>query len=181
MAKNRIQFQKGLSLTEFHRQYGTEEHCRQALFQWRWPNGFQCPVCESPQFCMLSNGRYQYNACRRQTSLTSGAIMAGTKLPLTVWFLGIFLLTQSKNASSALELARQLGISYNSAWHLKRKVFQVMKERDDERPLAGPVQIDDAYWGGERRGGKRGRGAPGKTLFLGQSSAPRTVVPCAFA
>ncbi len=92
--------------------------------------------------------------------------MAGTKLPLTVWFLGISLLTQSKNAISALELARQLGISYNSAWLLKHKVLQVMKERDDERPLDGPVQIDDAYWGGERRGGKRGRGAPGKTPFL---------------
>ena len=28
------------------------------------------------------------------------------------------------------------------------------------------MQLDDAYWGGERRGGKRGRGAPGKTPFV---------------
>jgi hypothetical protein len=32
--------------------------------------------------------------------------------------------------------------------------------------LAGRVEIDDAYLGGERSGGKRGRGAAGKTPFV---------------
>ncbi|EQD30017.1 IS1595 transposase, partial [mine drainage metagenome] len=74
MAKNRIQFQKGLSLAEFQNQYGTEEQCRKALFQWRWPKGFQCPSCEGDRFCVLFNGRYQCNDCRHQTSLTSGTL-----------------------------------------------------------------------------------------------------------
>jgi len=65
-----------------------------------------------------------------------------------------------------LELKRELGISYNAAWHLKHKLLQVIKERDDSQPLRGNVQLDDAYIGGERRGGKRGRGAPGKTPFV---------------
>lgn len=60
---------------------------------------------------------------------------------------------------SALELRRQLGITYNAAWRMKHKLMQVMKERDDCQPLEGVIQLDDAYWGGERRGGKRGRGA----------------------
>ena len=68
---------------------------------------------------MLSCGRYQCNACRRQTLRTIVTIMAGTRLALTVWFLGISLLPRSKNAISELELARQPGISYNSAWHIK--------------------------------------------------------------
>lgn len=138
MAKNRVQFQKGLSLAEFQHQYGTEEQCRKALFQWRWSSGFRCPVCEGDQFCVLFNGRYQCNDCRRQTSLTSGTLFAGTKLSLTVWFLAIFLLTQSKNAMSALELKRQLGVSYNTAWLLKHKIRKTEKERDDERPLDAP-------------------------------------------
>jgi transposase-like protein len=74
--------------------------------------------------------------------------------------------TQSKNGVSALELMRQLGITYNAAWRMKHKLMQVMKERDDSRPLEGIIQLDDAYWGGEHRGGKRGRGAAGKTPFV---------------
>ncbi len=44
--------------------------------------------------------------------------------------------------------------------------MQVMKERDDERKLSGKVQIDDAYYGGERHGGKRGRGSENKVPFI---------------
>ena len=32
--------------------------------------------------------------------------------------------------------------------------------------MDGIIQIDDAYWGGERHGGKRGRGAPHKIPFV---------------
>ena len=166
MAKNRVQFQKGLSFRDFQKQFGTEAQCREAVFRHRWPQGFRCPVCDYDRFCLLSVGRYQCHACHHQTSLTAGTIFSGTKLPLTTWFLAIYLLTQSKNAMSALELKRQLGVSYNTAWCLSHKILHVMKERDDSRPLDGLVQIDDAYWGGERHGGKRGRGAPGKTPFV---------------
>src|SRR4051795_5664077 len=41
-----------------------------------------------------------------------------------------------------------------------------MMQRDATKPLSGRVELDDAYLGGERTGGKRGRGAPGKTPFL---------------
>ena len=43
MARNRIQFQKGYSLVQFMDEYGSEEKCTEALFRWRWPNGFVCP------------------------------------------------------------------------------------------------------------------------------------------
>ena len=61
--------------------------------------------------------------------------------------MAMYLMTQTKNGISALELSRQLGVSYNTAWSLKHKLMQVMKERDDTRPLGGSVQLDDAYWG----------------------------------
>jgi len=167
MAKNQIQFQKGLSLMEFLSQYGTEEQCHDALFEWRWPQGFVCPNCEHTGHCEIaSRGVYQCNRCHHQTSVISGTIFEHTKLALTTWFLGMYLLTQPKNGTSILELKRQLGIGYNAAWRLKHKLLQVMKERDDGKPLSGTIQIDDAYWGGEHHGGKRGRGAPGKTPFI---------------
>ncbi len=54
--------------------------------------------------------------------------------------------TQEKNGISALELSRQLGISYNATWRMKHKIMQAMKSRDDELPISGFVQLDDAYW-----------------------------------
>ncbi|PUB91772.1 MAG: IS1595 family transposase [gamma proteobacterium symbiont of Ctena orbiculata] len=167
MAKNQVQFQKGLSLPKFLKDYGTEIQCRNALFKWRWPVGFSCPECGHTGHCQISGRNlYQCHRCHHQTSLISGTIFEYTKLPLTTWFLGMYILTQPKNGVSALELKRQLSIGYNAAWRMKHKLLQVMKERDDQQPLLGYIQLDDAYWGGERRGGKRGRGAPGKTPFV---------------
>jgi len=42
MAKSKIQFQKGYSLFEFLKDYGTEAQCENALFTWRFPNGHVC-------------------------------------------------------------------------------------------------------------------------------------------
>ena len=83
--------------------------------------------------------------------------MAHTKLPLAQWFLAMYLLAQSKNGISAMELRRHLGVRYPTAWLLKQKLMQTMREGDDDTPLSGAVQVDDAFWGGERHGGKRGR------------------------
>jgi len=77
----------------------------------------------------------------------------------------MFLISQSKNNISALELKRQLGVAYSSAWRVKHKLMQVMTEREEKRVLGGPVVIDDAYLGGELRG-KAGRGSVNKVPFV---------------
>ncbi len=69
----------------------------------------------------------------------------------------MYLVTQSKNGISAMGLKRQLGVSYNTAWSVKHKLMQAMRELDDSQPLQGTVELDDAYLGGEASGGKRGR------------------------
>lgn len=167
MCKNKVQFQRGYSLRDLFHYYGTESQCIQALFKWRWPTGFTCPECSSSKYCYLQTRKlYQCNGCHHQTSLISGTIFEQTKLPLTTWFLAIYLITQSKTGLSALALKRQIGVSYNTAWSMKHKIMQVMKERDDGKPLGGVIQLDDVYWGGERRGGKRGRGSANKVPFV---------------
>jgi ribosomal protein L37AE/L43A len=166
MPRNRVQFQRGLSLSDFLSRYGTEAQCERALLAWRWPQGFICPVCAHPGHCRLGRGLFQCHRCRRQTSATAGTLFAGTKLPLHKWLLAIYLLTQSKNGISSLDLSRQVGVCYNSAWLLKHKLMQAMLEREQGRMLEGVIQLDDAYWGGRRRGYKRGRGTRGKTPFV---------------
>ena len=91
---------------------------------------------------------------------------AATKMPLRSWFRAMYHLTQSKGGISSLELGRRLGVTQNTAWKLKHKLMQVMMEQDAGKRLTGRVEMDDAYLGGERCGGKRGRGAPGKTPII---------------
>ena len=89
-------------------------------------------------------------------------MFAYSKLPLTTWFLALYLLTQQKNAISALELKRQLGVSYATAWSVKHKLLQTMLERDANRQLTGVIEVDDVYWGRECHGQTPGRGSPNK-------------------
>ena len=167
MARNAVQFQKGLSEPEFERYYGAEEQCRAAIVASRWPDGFECPTCGGKQHSMVSTrGLFQCTACRLQTSPIAGTIFAATKLPLRLWFRAIYHVTQSKQGISSIELGRRLGVTQTTAWKIKHKLAQVMLERDAGKRLTGRVEIDDAYLGGERTGGKRGRGAPGKTPFV---------------
>ena len=167
MAKNQVQFQKGYSLFEFMEDYGSEEQCRQAVFAWRFPNGYVCKECGHKGFCVLkTRNLLQCNRCKHQHSLTSGTVFSSTKLPMKTWFMAIHLLSQSKTGLSAMELKRQLGVNYDTAWKIKHKLLQAMRESDDKHPIEGIIQLDDVYWGGESRGGKRGRGAAGKTPFV---------------
>jgi ribosomal protein L37AE/L43A len=66
MARNQVQFQKGISLPEFLKHYGQEKQCQIAMTKLRWPDGFICPECGHPGHCKISRGLYQCNRCRRQ-------------------------------------------------------------------------------------------------------------------
>ena len=161
MPINKIQFQPGLSLPAFFGRFGTEAQCEAVLEQVRWPNGFVCPDCGEHRHSLVHrDGQklWQCSACRKQTSLTAGTVFESTRLPLHLWFLGIYHLTQPKNNVSALELKRLLGVSYKAAWRMKHKLMQVMDEREADRILGERVQGDDAYLGGVHPG-KVGRGA----------------------
>ncbi|APD95722.1 hypothetical protein BM523_17925 [Alteromonas mediterranea] len=167
MAENQVQSQKGYSVFDFMQDFGTEDKCEKTLFNWRFPQGYVCRECSNTTYCQLKCRKLlQCNRCGHQHSLTSGKLFAHSKLPLTKWFMAIHLLTQSKTELSAMELKRQLGVNYDTAWKVKHKLLQAMKESEDKSKIGGIVQLDYVYWGGEHRGGKRGRGAGGKTPFL---------------
>ncbi len=61
---------------------------------------------------------------------------------------------------------RSLGACYRSTWLLKRKLIEVMRPREEPRQLDGRMEIDGAYLGGERLGGKRGRASENKAPFI---------------
>ena len=169
MAMNRIPFQAGLSLPSFLEQYGTEEQCEAALESVRWHQSFCCPACGEVGHYVLkgkTHKTFQCKGCRVQTSLIAGTLFHSTHLALTVWFLAIYLVSQAKTGLSALALKRQLGVSYPTAGLIQQKLMQAISERDTFYTLHGNVQVDDAYLGGERVGGKAGRGSENKIPFV---------------
>ena len=151
---------RGMSDEAFREAFGREEQCRATLVRLRWPDGFVCPSCGHRGHCVMAGrGLYQCNRCKRQTSPTAGTIFHATKLPLTLWFAAIHLIVTAKNGVSSVELGRRLGVKQPTAWSMKHKIMAVMARREVETRLSGRVEMDDAYLGGRRSGGKRGRGA----------------------
>ena len=106
--------------------------------------GIRLPSCGCARHCRLDRRDLRQCAeCGRQTSITAGTLFEHTKLPLATWFQAIFLITQGKKGISAMDLMRKIGVSYNAAWRMKHKIMQAMMEREDKKPLAGLVQVDD--------------------------------------
>lgn len=73
---------------------------------------------------------------------------------------------QAKTGLSALELKRHIGVTYPTAWLMHHKIMTAMAACEAQHRLSGAVQIDDVYLGGERAGGKPGRGSENKVPFV---------------
>ena len=165
MSRHAIQFQKGLSLREFKSRYGNEAQCEAAPEEARGRDGFRCLRCGGSGHGLVYGRRVkrcQCQSCGHQATLTTGTIMEATKLPLAVWFLGFYIIGQAKTGIFSLELNRHLGVPYNTAWQLHKKILRAMTGREEAYFLRGKIQIDDAYLGGERLGGKVGQGSENK-------------------
>jgi transposase-like protein len=154
------------TLIEFMEHYPTEDDCRRAIFEHRWPEGFVCVRCgHSHAWYLRGRGLYECAGCHYQASLTAGTVFARTRTDLRKWFLAIWLLASTKKAPSAAELARQLGVTTKTAWLLRRKIAHAMSRREGELLLRGTIELDEGFLGGKHRGPtSRGRRQPHKTL-----------------
>ena len=154
------------TLIELMELYSTEEDCREALFEHRWPHGFSCRRCgHEHAWYLQGRGLYECAGCHFQSSLTAGAVLSCTRTNLRKWFLAIWLLASTKKAPSAAELARQLGVTRKTAWLLRRKITHAMERGEGEMLLRGVVELDEGFVGGRRAAPEsRGRRQPGKAL-----------------
>ncbi|MDE2013074.1 MAG: IS1595 family transposase [Alphaproteobacteria bacterium] len=133
------------SLLEFQRRFPDESACAAYLVAARWPDGFICPDCGGLRACLLTTKAhtYQCSACHKQTSVTAGTVMHGSKLSLTAWFWAAYLMATHSNGISARQLWRQLGLgSYKSAWLLCAKLRRAMVNPQRDL-LAGLIEVDE--------------------------------------
>jgi transposase-like protein len=139
-----------VNLTTLVDRYSTDEHCREALTQLRFPDGVKCLKCKSENVAPVSDRKvWVCYSCKYQFSVTVGTIFHDSHLPLTKWFLVTYLITESRKGISANQIKRMLGISYKTAWYLCHRIRKAMAEADHK--LKGTVEIDEMYIGGHTK------------------------------
>ena len=154
------------STGEFQAWFRTDEDCLDYLEWLRWPGSFICPRCGDGTGWRLGDGRLECAGCSSRTSVTAGTIFDRTRTPLTVWFTACWLFATQKDGISALSLQRSLEIgSYQTAWAMLGRLRSVLVRPGRDR-LAGTVEVDETYIGGDEPGLRGGR-APGKKVLTG--------------
>jgi len=156
-----------MNLPKLIERFGSDEKCRAYLEELRWPNGVQCPRCESKKISRLAERKqYECSDCRYQFSATAGTIMHDSHLELWKWFLAIYLMVESKKGISAKQLQRMLDTSYKTAWYLCHRIREAMGD-GEERTLTGIIEADETWHGGKKSGRGMGPYNSGKKLIIG--------------
>ena len=120
---------KVFTLRAVMEKYGTEQACVDRLTRLLWPVritcrqcGRTCPGFDAPGSSGKSRHLYQCSVCRIQFSATSETLFRRSHLPLRDWFLAVYFMGISKGRLPATELQRILGVSYETAFSMKRRL-----------------------------------------------------------
>jgi len=124
--------------------------------QARWPETDgkpYCPHCGNLRCYEMSRERYKCSAkeCKAVFTVTSGTAFASRKLPFKKMLLAIWLTVNAVKGKAALQLSRELGVQYKTAWVLLMKLREVVAYRREGMVLDGEVEIDGKYVGGHVR------------------------------
>ena len=158
-----------LTVTDFFRQFPTDDACLEHLWNVRFGDEVECEKCgKVGKFYRLrKEPAYSCPRCGHHIHPMVGTPFAKSRTPLQKWFYAMYMFTTTRHGVAAKELQRQLGVTYKTAWRMGHELRKYMAEVDGETPLSGDVEADETYVGGRTTGGKRGRGAPNKTVVFG--------------
>lgn len=136
---------------EFIKEYPNDDVCLEKIFQMTYGQMECCPKCKSTLGYVRVKGRkcYQCRRCYNQLYPCMGTVFERTKIPLSMWFYGIFIFTVSKNGVSAHELSRAIGVSPKTGLRILKQIRKFIC--NDESPLNGEVEIDETFVGGKNK------------------------------
>lgn len=157
------------TVRDFFKRFPDDDACLDHIMEVRYGKRHKCNSCgEEATFHRLQKRKaYSCSRCGHHVYPCSGTIFQDSRTPLQIWFYAIFLFVTTRHGVSGKELERALGVTYKCAWRMGHQIRTLMKKADGFEIMQGHVEADEAYIGGRRSGGKRGRGAEGKTIVMG--------------
>ncbi len=168
-------YRKGVSLVQAIKQFGDDAKAEAWFVARRWPNGIQCPKCESDAISTRTGKRqtpqYHCKDCTANFTVKTDTIMHNSKLPLNKWALAFYLYSTHLKGVSSMKLHRDLDITQKAAWHLAHRIREMWN--DETGRMAGPTEADETYMGGREKNKhnskklKAGRGPVGKSAVVG--------------
>jgi len=142
-----------------------EDTARRFLTKWLWKNGRRfCIRCKSYRVYRFSDGRVRCKRCGYRFSEWTGRWLGRVRISAIDW---LWIIKLFELELSTRKIAKQVSISYPTvlkAVDLIRRSIVVGSK--DYGLVSGEVEMDEAYFGGKRKG-KRGRGAAHKIPVFG--------------
>jgi len=146
----------------------------------RWGKGEEvvCPDCgvADRHWFLPSRRQWRCKACAHTFSVTSGTIFAHHKLPLRIYLGAVALYTNAVKGLSALQMCRDLGVQYKTAFVLMHKLREGLMAQREETPLSGEVEVDGAYVGGHVRAQNKKEERLDRRLAENQSPDKRCIL-----
>ena len=158
--------------------YHDDEACRDLLEQLRWPNGIACPRCGSTEertSRIANRDTIRCLECEYQFSVRAGTILQDSKLPLWKWFLGTYLIVESKKGMSSNQLKRMLGVTYKTSWFLTHRIRGAMGQAAQSQ-LLGIIEADETFVGGKPRYPRAEVDEQGRHKHGPRADNPKTIV-----
>lgn len=165
---------------ELIRYFNSELKAMQYLEGLTFRDGVACPHCGSEHHYRTKT-RFKHpelkeykdfvcKACMKKYSTITGTIFESSNIPLTKWFLAIYVVTAHKKGIASTQLASDIGVTQKSAWHMLHRIREMLAVSDGE-PIGGTVEIDETYVSGKdanRRPEKKlGSGTHNRPAVLG--------------
>jgi len=167
-----------MTFKELMQKYPTENKIVKHYLTIRYPDGVQCNHCKSTKIYMRSENLklIDCSECKNTFSPFKGTIFEKSSTDLRKWFYAIHLFLNGKKGISGLQLKREIGVTYKTAWRMLQQIRIAMGNAENKEFFDTVVEIDETYIGGKpRKGGnkdddndppKRGRGTK-KTPVVG--------------